>query len=74
MVETPTEPVFDDETYRTNTDELIESMQETTALFAELSDNMADLSESFSGFGDTKRDLRDARNGMADTGPSVAAD
>lgn len=74
MVETLNEPVLDSETYQAKTDELIDSMEETTALLSEMSSNMAQLSDCFENFGENKKQLRDARTQVQHSRAPTAAD
>ena len=70
-----TEPTLDLDQYRQNTQDLLASMEETTALVGEMSENMRRLGECFESFGETKHQLRDAREEMnrpdATTGPAT---
>jgi len=74
MVESGSDTAFDVESYRASTDELVDSMQETTELMHEMADNMATLSDSFEAFDTTRDDLRTATMEMQQSGPPAAAD
>jgi hypothetical protein len=47
-------PPFDVDDYRKRTQDLVDAMEETTALFDKMSDNMAHLSACFEDFGATE--------------------
>lgn len=68
------DPVADIESYQAQTDALVDSIEETTALLSEMSDNMARLSRSFEDFGSTGTRGADSHPTARDANPSVAAD
>lgn len=74
MSETPTDPVLDIETYKEQTDDLLNSMEETTALFSQMADNMSQLSESFENFGSDANRSDRAPTSISQSHSSVAAD
>jgi exonuclease VII small subunit len=58
--------------YRENTKQLVESIDRTTGLMAELSDNVNRLEDSVATFNESETALRDARGQLAATDPTPA--